>query len=168
MTNSPNDTTEMVDYTAYPVGDLADGGRIEVCPACGRVGLAVRYHGVGRGHPARYVHRRPAYSVDAPRVQQQQARDANRRSDAASCYVDPAPRADGLAHDAAAAVIAWAALMRHQLILLESAVATGWYDYIEGHTVGDRLTALRPLLAAGLPEIQAIIREAVGEGDDGR
>lgn len=160
------DDPDMVDYTTRPLGEVTDGGRIEVCPACGLVGLAVRYHGVGRGHPARYVHRRPAYSAEYPRVQQHQLWEASRQSDTTnSCYVDPAPRADGLPHDSAAAVITWAAIMRHLLIQAESAVNLGWFDHVEGHTVEDRLTALRPFMATSLSEIQAILREGV---DDGR
>lgn len=157
--------TDIVDYTTRPLGEVTDGGRIEICPACGFVGLAVRYNSMGGRHPARYVHRRPAYSADAPRVQQQQARDASRQSEADSCYVDPAPRADGLKHEEAAAIGAWAAQARHQLALLESAVAAGWYDRLEGHTVQERFAALRSLLAAELPGIE---RTTGVEGDYGR
>lgn len=161
------DETEVVDYTGRTPGELADGGRIEVCPACGYVALAVRYHGAGRHHPARYIHRRPVYSAEHPRAQQQQARDASRQSDTDSCYVDPAPRADGRSHEEAATVLAWAAMLRHQLILLESAVALGWYDRIEGQTIWSRFAALRPLMATNLPEILAIVRAAGVEVDDG-
>lgn len=55
--------------------------------------------------------------------------------------------------------------MRHLLIQAESAVNLGWFDHVEGHTVEDRLTALRPFMATSLSEIQAILREGV---DDGR
>lgn len=169
MTDAIPDDLDVVDYTVRPLGEAADGGRIEVCPACGLVGLAVRYADNDRHHPTRYVHRRPAYSVEHPRVQQQQAWRKSRQDDADSCYLDPAPRADGLRHDQAAAVVAWVALVGHQLALLEAAVGLGWYDRIDGQGVADRLAALQPLLAGDLSAIETIVGRAAGvEGDYGR
>lgn len=158
----------VVDYTTCAPGLTADG-RIESCPACGETGLVVRYTEHGGHHPAHYIHRRPAYSAEHPRIQQQQARDASRQSDADSCYVDPAPRADSLRHNEAADIVAWVALVRRQLTLLESSVALGWYGSRPGENVWNQQQALVPLMAPNIPAIQEIVSRAAGaEAGDGR
>lgn len=158
--------SETIDYTTSSPGEVLDGGRIEVCPACGHLGLAIRYPPIGRHYPARYIHRRPAGVAGDPRDRRPRTGGGNGQGDADSCFVDPAPRGDGLMHGEASATTAWIAVVRHHLVLLEAAMGLGWYDRPpRGYTAWDRMAELRPLLATNLPEMRAVLDRLAAQED---
>lgn len=104
------------DYTGYQVGeDDGKGGRIALCPKCGRPARVDRYAPIRGSHPAHYVHQ---VWLDDDSLSQQFDR----------CWVGDAPRGDGLSHETAAALAAWAADIRMLCLGLTAALNMGWYE----------------------------------------
>jgi hypothetical protein len=107
---------ELHNYAEYQVGDDdGKGGRIALCPACGRPARVDRYTPIRGSHPAHYVHR---VWLDDESPGQQFDR----------CRVDAAPRADGLSHETAAALTVWANDIRMLCLRLDAALGVGWFE----------------------------------------
>ena len=109
---------DLHDYTGYQIGDDdGKGGRIALCPVCGRPARVDRYAPIRGSHPAHYVHR---VWLDDDSLGQQFDR----------CRVDAAPRGDGLSHETAAALDTWATDIRMLCICLNAALGRGWYEAV--------------------------------------
>lgn len=140
--------TELYNNTEYQAGDGdGQGGRIALCPACGRAARVDRYTPIRGKHPAHYVHR---MWLDDETLCQQFDR----------CRVDNAPRGDGLGHKEAAALAVWAADVRTICLRLNAALSMGWYETaLDGRGVAYYLAQLHTTLAAA---------PALTEASDGR
>lgn len=139
---------ELHDFTKWAVGeDDLKGGCIAPCPACGRPARIDRYTPFKNLHPAHYVHK---VWLDDETL----ARHFDR------CYIEVAPRSDGLGHEEAAVLHKTATSIRMLSFRLASALNGGWYKApSDGWHARHYVAQLRAVLAA-LP--------ALTEADDGR
>jgi|CXWK01.1.fsa_nt_gi hypothetical protein len=139
---------ELYDYTVFALGaDDGKGGRTALCPACGRAARVDRHAPIGAKHPAHYVHRVCMDDVTLERSYER-------------CYVEDAPRGDGLSHAEAAALVEWADAVRLCCARLDAAVGLGWYVAVDdSKDARHYLAQLRAMLAAA-PQLT--------EANDGR
>jgi hypothetical protein len=157
------------DFTESAVGEplILHDGRVEVCPACGRPAWAQRYTSYKGRHPAHYLHRSWMDDETGEMTYER-------------CFVEDAPRGDGLSHAEAAALEAWAGRLERHCALLKAALGTGWYDApTDGRGTLYRLMELNeavmdePTIVAAGPTPSEIALSAVAlaisaEADDGR
>lgn len=129
--------TLLHDFTNRDAGQADPaGGVFETCPACGRVARATRYTPYKGRRPAHYVHR---VNMD----------DVTLKHSYERCYVEDAPRGDGLSHAEAAALVEWAGAMRLCCARLDAAVGLGWYVAVDdSKDARHYLAQLRDMLAA--------------------
>lgn len=110
------------DFTLqYPGDDDPEGGKLEMCPVCGRAARIQRDAPVRGKYPAYCIHR-VKEGVDGQRVCE-------------GCRTDDALRADGLAHNEVALLRGWIDQVEGQLRLLRAATNIGWYQAMppDGH-----------------------------------
>ena len=134
------------DFTDRPIGErlIHTDGRVEACPACGRPAWAQRLTAFNGRHPAHYVHKT---FLDNETLAQSYER----------CFVEDAPRGDGLSHAEAAQLEAWSTALERHCALLKAALGLGWY-----HAPADGRDALSRLvqLEAAVMDMPLIATEA--------